>query len=51
MATGGVSRRRVLTVGGASMAGAVAAGTVGVLTRDAAADQTPESTAGEAVPF
>jgi deferrochelatase/peroxidase EfeB len=48
---GGVSRRRVLTVGGAGVAGAVAAGTVGVLTRDAAAEQTPGSDMSDAVPF
>jgi deferrochelatase/peroxidase EfeB len=51
MVAGRVSRRRVLTVGGAGVAGAVAAGTVGVLTRDAAADQTPGSNAGDAIPF
>src|SRR5438552_15536124 len=51
MAGGGISRRRVLTVGGAGVAGAVAAGAVGVLARDAAADQTPESGAGDAIEF
>src|SRR2546423_14440754 len=51
MAAGGISRRRELTAGGAGVAGAVAVGTVGVLSRDAVADQTPGSNAGDAVPF
>ncbi len=49
---GGVSRRRVLTVGGAGVAGAVATGTVGVLARDAAAQETHVTTgASDAVAF
>ncbi|GAA1816868.1 deferrochelatase/peroxidase EfeB [Planosporangium flavigriseum] len=48
---GGVSRRRMLAVGGAGVAGAVAAGAAGVWAHDLIAETPHAADAGGAVPF
>src|SRR5947209_4503517 len=47
----GVSRRQMLTVGGAGAATALAAGAFGAWARDAVAGENPASDAAGAIPF
>jgi deferrochelatase/peroxidase EfeB len=49
--SGGVSRRRMLTIGGAGVAGVVAAGAAGALARDALADEARVPDASGAIAF